>query len=768
MNDSIPKLDGQVRLSGPEGIIEIYRDNHGIPHVYANSENDAFFGQGFATAQDRLWHMEADRKRAYGEWSELIGTSGLDQDRLFRSFRIKDLALSSLKTTSTEALAMLKSYTAGINSFIDSSSKLPIEFSIIESEPEQWNIYDCIAVYAVRHIMMGVFEGKVWRARLFQELGYDRACSLIKGYQSGHSIILPPGGQYQGNELPMPQNLTEFLNGTGWLADVGTGSNNWVLSGEKTASGKPLLAGDPHRPIDTPNVYYQNHIRCPNFDVIGLSFPGSPGFPHFGHNSRVAWCVTHAQADYQDLYVERFHPTDTSKYLYDEKWQDADIRTEKINIKGESSIEITTRATRHGPIVMGNPENGEALSFKYTAAEPGSSGFNSIYSMLQAKSTHEIDNSMKDWVDPCNNFLFADVDGSTGYLLRGKIPKRSEINGWIPVPGSTDDHEWSGYIPFNELPRIHDPKSGYIVTANNQIVDESYPHHIGFWFAPEYRAARITKRLESLNKATVADMSAIHGDDLSIPATIFTKYLPQIEASNEKFLWAKELLIDWNNSMDTESIAPTIYSMFRIQLHEKVFSHLLGKLYNAATESSGRGAPVHLMQLGTRLVTAADHNETTMLPPGHTWVTITKVCLELSVLALTNIFGPNTSNWQWGKVHKTKPHHVLSNIYPQLAEILDPPSVPLGGDGDTPMAAGFSETEPFTITGSSAARYVFDLSDWNNSRWIVPLGSSGNPGSPHYSDQSKQWAKLELNEMLYDWDKIKSNYHSLQSIITDK
>lgn len=711
--------------------------------------------------------MESDRKRAYGEWSEIIGTDGLDHDRLFRSFRIKDLALSSLKTTSTDALAMLKSYTAGINAFIDSSSKLPIEFSIIESEPEPWNIYDCIAVYAVRHIMMGVFEGKVWRARLFQELGYDRAASLIQGYQSGHSIILPPEGQYEGAELPMPQNFTEYLNGTGWLADVGTGSNNWVLSGERTASGKPLMAGDPHRPLDTPNVYYQNHVKCPNFDVIGLSFPGSPGFPHFGHNSRVAWCVTHAQADYQDLYVERFHPTDTSKYLYEENWHDADIRTEKIEVRGGTPIEITTRATRHGPIVMGNPENGEALSLKYTAAVPGSSGFNSIYSMLQSKSTQDIDNSMKNWVDPCNNFLFADVDGSTGYLLRGKIPMRAEINGWIPVPGSTDDHEWSGYIPFDELPRVHNPKSGYIVTANNQIVDESYPHFIGLWFAPEYRAARITKRLESLDQATVKDMSDIHGDDLSIPAQIFTKYLTQIEASNEKFLWAKELLIDWNCRMDTESIAPSIYSMFRLQLHEKVFSHLLGKLYRAATESSGRGAPVHLMQLATRLVTAAENDDTSMLPTGHTWITITKMCLELSVLALTNTFGSNTSNWQWGKVHKTSPQHLLSAYYPHLSDILDPHSVALGGDGDTPMAASFSQVEPFCITGSSAARYVFDLSDWNNSRWIVPLGSSGNPGNPHYSDQSEQWANLELNEMLYAWDRIESNYESHQTIIAD-
>lgn len=738
---------------------------YGIPHVYAQTNHDAFFGQGFATAQDRLWHMDSDRKRAYGQWSEVVGESGLEHDRLFRSLRIKDSASYSLKTVSDNTKEMLISYTDGVNAFIKSIDKLPVEYSILESKPDEWQPYDCIAVYTVRHIMMGVFEGKIWRARLFSELGYERALNLIQGYQPGHAVILPPGTEYHGPELDTPTNLTDHMNNTGWLTDASSGSNNWVLSGGRTASGKPLMAGDPHRPLDTPNVYYQNHIRCPSFDVIGLSFPGSPGFPHFGHNSRVAWCVTHAQADYQDLYVESFHPNDPSKYLYDGDWLDADVRNEKIEIRDRVAVEITTTATCHGPIVIGDPEHGEAVALKYTAATPPSSGFNSVYSMLGSKSTRQLDHSMEDWVDPCNNFLFADVDGNIGYLMRGKIPTRPYVNGWIPVSGSTSKHEWSGFVPFEELPRIHNPKSGFIVTANNRIIDNSYPHYISLWFAPEYRARRITELVKSLSNATVSEMSEIHADNLSIPAQTYKKLLAKIEGKGEKCLWAQNLLINWDCKMEASSIAPTVYSMFRLKLHEKVFSHLLGKLYRFSYESSGRGAPVHLMQLGSRLVTAAQNNDTSMLPSGHSWASILRVALELSVFELTNTLGQDTSNWEWGKVHKTNTKHVLSTCFPGLSGLLDPPSTALGGDGDTPMAASFSALEPFTITGSSAARYVFDLGDWNNSAWIVPLGSSGNPGSQHYTDQAKAWGKLRLNEMLYDWGKIKQDAESHQQLI---
>ena len=764
---SLPRTTGNVRVQGLDSTVTVYRDSLGIPHVYAESTHDAFFGQGFAMAQDRLWHMDYDRHRAYGRWSEFVGETGLEQDRMMRRFRIADSAHASYEGLADEGMAMLDAYAAGVNAFLDSTGALPVEYSLIGGEPEAWIPQDCIAVYTVRHILMGVFEGKLWRARLVAELGAERTAELVQGYQRGHQLILPPGVDYDGTALEPPEGLGNSLGTADWLDDPGSGSNNWVLSGKRTASGKPLMAGDPHRPLDTPNVYYQNHIRSPEFDAIGLSFPGCPGFPHFGHNSNVAWCVTHAQADYQDLYIERFNPDDPSQYQYQGTWLQANVRTEVIKVRGGEDVELGLTATQHGPIIVGDPARGEAVAFKYTAAAEPSRGFDSVFRMLQTESLDDLDEAMRHWVDPCNNFLLADVEGDIGYLMRGKVPVRPKVNGWLPVPGWDGEHEWNRTIPFDELPRSRNPETGYIVTANNRIVDQHYPHYISIWFSPDYRARRITERVRDFREATVADMGSIHSERISIPARTYSRLLAKVNPVSEGTAWAKTLLAQWDGSMDVVSIAPTVYSAFRLKLHDRMFAHLLGDLAGEAAKASGRGGPVHLMQLTSRFVSAVEDGDTSMLPPGSTWLSIATTAMEEGLAYLNERFGENTSNWTWGLVHQTRPQHTLSGAFPSLATVLDPPPFPLGGDGDTPLSGGYSPTEPFTITGTSAARYVFDLGDWNSSAWTVPLGSSGHPGSPHYADQAETWRKIELTPMLYDWDLIASSAESRQKLGDD-
>ena len=765
LEKALPSTAGTVAVTGLDSTIEIYRDSLGIPHVFAQSTHDAFFGQGFATAQDRLWHMDYDRHRAYGRWSEYAGPTGLVQDKTMRRFRIADSAEASYDGLDRGAKAMLDAYAAGVNAFLDSTDRLPIEYSLVGGEPETWTPQDCIAVFTVRHILMGVYEGKLWRARLVAVLGEERAAELVQGYQEGHLLILPPGVTYDGPALEPPEALSETVGEAGWLEGPDSGSNNWVLAGGRTASGKPLMAGDPHRALDTPNVYYQNHVRCPEFDAIGLSFPGCPGFPHFGHNARVAWCVTHAQADYQDLYIERFDADDPLCYRYQNEWVQADVRRELIRVRGGADVEISLTATRHGPIVLGDPTDGEALSFKYTAAAEPSRGFDAVLATLGASSVDELDEAMRHWVDPCNNFLMADVDGNIGYLMRGQVPIRPRTNGWIPVPGWDDEYEWTGTIPFEELPRSRNPDAGYIVTANNRMVDENYPHYISIWFSPDYRARRISDRVAEMDGATVQDMSDVHGERVSIPARTYARLLAAVEPSSERTALAKKLLDGWDGGMDADSTAPTVYSAFRIKLHDLVYRHLMGPLAEEAFGSSGRGGPVHLMQLASRLVTAADTGDMSMLPSGSDWSSVARKALDEGVVYLTKRFGDDTSNWTWGKVHRTRPEHTLSPAFPEIADLLDPPTVSLGGDGDTPMSAGFSPTDPFTITGTSAARYVFDLGDWNNSAWTVPLGSSGHPGSTHYGDQAETWGRIELTPMLYDWDRIASSAESRQRLV---
>ena len=426
------------------------------------------------------------------------------------------------------------------------TESLPVEYGLLETEPEPWQPWDCIAAFKGRHMSMGVFEAKLWRARLVKELGAEGAARILPASQREHLLIVPPGAEYQGRGLDALAALSAGAEAIASLGDADSGSNNWAVSGSRTASGKPLLAGDPHRALDTPNVYYQNHIACPEFDAIGLSFPGCPGFPHFGHNAHVAWCVTHAQADYQDLYVERFKGGTPDLYEYKGEWLEADVRHEVVEVRGGEPVELDVTVTEHGPIVAGDPATGRAVSLKYTGMAGPNTTLECLPPMLRATSADDVEEAMREWVDPCNNFVFADVQGNIGYLMRGRLPVRSMANAWLPVPGWTGEHEWRGYVPPEELPRARNPDTGYIVTANNRIVDDDYPHYIALDFAPEYRARRVMDRLEVLSRAGVEDMADIHRDVISIPGQTYARLLQGIQPTGNTAARARDIVVSWD------------------------------------------------------------------------------------------------------------------------------------------------------------------------------------------------------------------------------
>jgi penicillin amidase len=769
---ALPDVSNTLQVQGVDGTIEIYRDGYGIAHVRAQTTHDAFFGQGFVTAQDRLWHMDYDRHRAYGRWAEFAGAAAVASDTMMRRFQIGATVQGDYDALDAATRAMLDAYTAGVNAFITTTETLPIEYRLIAGNSDIWSLveswqpWDCLAVFKVRHILMGVFEGKLWRARLVQALGPQRAANLLRGYQPGHLVIVPPGAVYDGPVLDGLQALQQHLAALDWLKDdPEAGSNNWAVAGSRTASGKPLLAGDPHRPLDTPNVYYQNHIACPEFDVIGLSFPGCPGFPHFGHNAHVAWCVTHTGADYQDLYLERFRTDGFVQYEFKGAWQRAEVRHETIQVRHGEPMELEVTVTRHGPIIAGDPARGHGIAFKYTATAAPNRGFQCLLPMLQATSVEAMDEAMRDWVDPCNNLLCVDVHGNIAYLNRGQVPLRPLANAWLPVPGWSGEYEWQGYIPFEELARVRNPDPGYIVTANNRIAGQDYPYYIALDFAPDYRARRIMARLQPMQQATVADMAAVHAERLSIPAQVYVKLLAQVTPLDTWSARAMEQLHGWNGAMEQDAVAPTIYSAWRLYLHQAIVEFLVGPaLAEEMFTSTGRGAPNHLRQLTAQLVTMAAHNDTAWLPPGADWPTLAAQALAASVTDLRERLGDDMRTWQWGRAHYTQPRHSLSAISPDLAALLDPPGLPLGGDGDTPQAASYSPAVPYVITNTSVARYVFDTADWHNSRWIVPLGVSGHPGSPHYADQAPLWGEIDLIPMSYDWDCIIAEAESAQQL----
>ena len=765
LKSAIPDLTGTMHLKGLEGPVKIFRDKYGIPRIKAESELDAFFAQGFATAQDRLWHMDYDRRRGSGRWAEAVGQQGVVQDTLMRKFRLEASAKADYQVMDAHTKAVFDAYAAGVNAFIESGGALPVEYRITGLEPEPWRPWDGLIAYKVRHIFMGVFESKVWRARLVREMGAEAAGKLFPGVEPGYLMILPPGSTSPG---PLDEGLKELAEGAAglnYLNEMDSGSNSWVLSGAETATGKPILAGDSHRALDTPNSYYQNQVACPEFDVVGLSFPGVPGFPHFGHNSRVSWSVTHTAADYQDLYIERFQD---GKYLFKDQWLDTETFQEIIKVRDGADVQTAVTVTQHGPVISGGPDEGSGLAFKYTATEKPSTWPKILWEMLRAEGSQELVEHMRDWVDPCNNLLFADIHGDMGYLCRGRIPIRSRVNGWLPVPGWTGEHEWEGDIPFDELPVSINPPEGYIATANNRPVGDDYPHYFAIDFTPEFRVKRVTHGLKSLDHPAAGDMAQVHAQSVSIPALAYQGVLKDVKPLDKASQAAKALLLDWNGEMDAGLAQPTIYSAMRDALLQEVFeTNLTEGLAHDAWHPADRGLGSFSNRLKARLVAMIGQDDRSLLPEGDTWPTAVARALSKGVAALSERLGDDLSKWQWEQVHQARPKHNLSAAFPELAELLDPPAIPTSGDGDTPLQGGYSSAAPATVTSLSVARYSYNPSDWEDSLWVVPLGSSGHPGSPHYADQSETWRQVKMIPMGYGWEQIEASCETEQTLSPD-
>jgi penicillin amidase len=761
---ALPALDGSINLPGLTSSVQIWRDPDGIPHANAATVADAFFAQGFVHAQDRLWHLEYDRRRAHGRWAEYAGPAALAQDIHFRRLGLGASARVDYEAVNVEARAMLDAYAAGVNAFLATTRTLPIEFRLLDVRPEPWTPWDSLAVFKVRHVEMGPWQAKIWRARLVCHLGPEPAAKLCPGTRPNPTLIVPPGVEYAG---PAPDGLEIFTAHAPTLAEVGSwssGSNNWAVSGRRTASGRPLVAGDPHRPLDVPNVYYQNHLACPEFDAIGLSFPGVPGLPHFGHNRFVAWCVTHAMADAQDLFVERFDVDDPGRYLFKGEWRRATVRQETIRVREAAPVEVDVTVTHHGPIALGDPRRGHGVAFCYSATAQPNRTFEALSPMLKATSADELEPAMRPWIDPVNNLVFADVHGTIGYRTRGQVPVRAAANAWVPVPGWDGAHEWVGAIPFEEMPAQRNPETGWIATANSQIAGPGYRHYIGLDFAPDFRTRRVISRLDSLKRATAADMAEIHADHVSIPARELLGLLDSVVPAGGLVPDALERLRAWDGAMSRDAVAPTLYAVFRNRLMRDLLSPVLGPLAADAFGTLPTGPVAHVARLRALLAGWIRANDRTLLPPGITWPAVLGRALDAAVDELRATLGPDIAGWRWRRLHVTKPRHPLSAVFPDAAPFLDPPSVAVSGDGDTVQAGAFVPAAGYAITMTSVARYVFDLNDWSKSAWVVPLGASGHPGSRHYADQAQDWADVRLRPMRYDWTQIRAEAECRQRL----
>ena len=729
----------------------ISRDGYGVPHVRAESAADAWAGMGYACAQDRLFQLDYDRRRACGRWAEVAGFAALSGDVLARRLGLATAAKLDVAVMSPPVRSAFEAYASGVNRAIaDGALPLPGQYPV-----EPWQAWHSVAAFLVRHVLMGQWQAKLVSAVLLARAGAAAFERLESRPVPGSPLTVPPDGRLT---RPVSALLDEALGDIeghlGFLAEIEPGSNAWAVSGRRTAHGAAVICNDSHRALDTPNVYWQCRVTCPDFDVTGATFPGLPGFPHFGFNGSVAWAITHGDADTQDLYLERF---DGARYLTEDGWQQAEIRSERIEVRGGSPVTVRVWATRHGPVVHGHPENGHALVLKWTGTHRPNRGFEVMPAMLTARTAAELAAAQDGWVDPVNNLICADTGGHIAYQCRGELPVRSSDGARrLPAPGWDGACEWTGTVPFAELPRTVDPAAGFVMTANNTITDASEPY-ISYTFSQPWRAERLRSLLAGPGPLSAAELAGMQADTVSVQAQGWGRLLAELGPFDDGGAdAARRLLAGGDGNLAADAPWALLYACFQRALAEALYRPVLGAKTWEWVASGVLGPMLSMVRrwLG---------NDTWELlggpvPPAAVDADGARERRERVLAALPGALagawaaavreaGPDPAQWRWGDQHRAVRLHPLSGagVPTELSPDASSHSVRMGGDADTVQVAGYRwrQGSPFTVTSLSVYRQVVDLGDPASASFVIPGGASGDPASPHYADQLARWAACQ-------------------------
>ncbi len=757
-----PQVKGEIAVAGLSAPAEVIRDEWGVPHIYAQTEQDLFFAQGYVHAQDRLWQMEFNRRIASGTLSAALGDATLKTDRFLRTIGLRRAAEEDWALMDEEMRATLQAYADGVNAYVESHrNRLPLEFTILGVDPEPWTPLDTLAWGKVMSYQLcGNYDDELLRARIVAELGLEAAQELVPPYPDGGPFIIPPEARsyawLQGSQFNGPDALVAGLGGPrdGW------GSNNWVVHGSRTASGKPLLADDTHLGLDMPSIWYENGLHGGRINSVGYTFPGVP-LVVIGHNGRIAWGVTNLPADVQDFYIEklddRSRPT---RYEFEGQWYDLEVVRETIEVKGGEPETLEVLITRHGPImnqVLGDLGDAEPLALKWTALE-GMRLFRAVLQINLATNWDQFREALSYWDAPSQNFVYADLEGNIGYQTPGKIPIRAPGHeGMVPVPGWTGEYEWQGFIPFEELPYVFNPPTGFVATANNKVVPDDYPYLLTHdWVAP-YRAQRIADLLAADESVTVEEMRDLHAQTYSLPAEALRPYLLAVQPEVDLEKQALDLVRAWDLNLEADRAGASVYeAWYWFLVQNTLGDELSDDLLEAYLGNGSLHVP---MMVGLMAQADSPWFDDVTTSQVETRDDIARQSLADAVAWLSERYGDRPKRWEWGQLHsKTFVHQPLGQSGIGLLEnLFNSKTIPARGDGFTVDAAGFSFNDPFTMGGGASQRYIADLSDLDNSRIIHTTGQSGHLFHRHREDFITMWQKVEYHPMLFSRQAVEAN-----------
>jgi penicillin amidase len=762
---------GTVKVKGLKKDVVVIRDKWGIPHVYADNEKDLFFAQGYIHAQDRLWQMELFRRLASGTLSEILGEATLDLDIYMRTVGLKRAAEAEtkcfLEAADEQTKTIAGAYADGVNEYVESHRDgLPLEFAILSLQPSRWSVIDGMLIGKYFGWMLGGnWDSELLRVDLNRKLGEKMARELLPFSPTENSMIIPSDGRYPETSNSILSKL-EKAEKTSGQERSGSGSNNWVVDGHKSVTGKPLLANDPHLGIQMPSIWYEIHLIGPGFNAVGASLAGAPGVI-IGHNEHVAWGMTNVGPDVQDLFVEKINPENPHQYLYKGKWENMQVIKEEIIVRGKTKpVTREVCVTRHGPIVdfwvleMAMPEAKWGLeqvyALKWSGHQP-SRLFEAIIKLDKAKNWEQFREALKLWGPPSQNFVYADTEGNIGYQMGyGLIPIRSKGQGLVPVPGWTGEYEWEGFIPFEELPSVLNPATHFIVTANQKIHSDDYPHFISHEWDPGYRARRITQLLTATEKLSIEDFMRIQADVLSLHAQQLVSYLVKLQPQNERQREALRYLKDWDFQVSENSVAALIFEVWYDKLLQNILKEKLGDdLFKHYMQA---GFHVLAVQQILQYPTAFWFGEGLGSNPEKRDRRVQQ-SLEQALEETSLKLGADMSMWRWGKLHTATFAHVLGTK-PPLDKLLNVGPVETTGDRNTVNQGGFNRNVGFNQLVLPSYRQIVDLGDFSKSVSIHTTGQSGQPLSKHYNDFVELWRKTEYHPMLFRQEDIEREEES--------
>jgi penicillin amidase len=764
------------QLKGLSEKAQIVVDKWGIPHIYAESMEDLFFVQGFNAARDRLWQLDLWRRQGEGKLAEAFGARFVAQDRAARLFRYRGDLNKEFRSYHPKGKEILTAFTSGINAYVDLTRSrpelLPPEFKLTRSAPGYWSPTTPLSrifaltrnlgrEVALAQLVRLMGPEAVEKVSMFQPAtklevpsGLDLSLiddGVLKDYSLARSGVAFKPSDFASRLRASERTRYAQLLSVPAIAENTSRpmyeSNNWVLSGEMTESGMPILAGDPHRAQSVPSLRYIAHLVGPGWNVIGAGEPALPGLS-LGHNERIAYSLTiFAFADEEDLYVYDTNPEDPSQYRYRGGWEQMREVKETIPVKGGGAETVTLKFTRHGPVLSEDLSHHKAYALRAAYLEhEGTAAYLASLRLDQAQNWKQFTEGMEKHYTPSENMAYADVDGNIGWFGCSIAPVRPNWNGLLPVPGN-GDYEWQGFLDTRKLPRILNPAEGFFASANQYNIPPGYPStgiSAHEWAEP-YRFNRVVESIKGQKNLTLADATKLQYDELSLPARELVPLLDRLASEKPDLAAALTLLRRWDYVLSRDSVAASLFELWASQLHKNVFALYVPPAARALFGSGNRAVLL-------RLIKAPDRAFGPNPEAGRDAVLLQS--LEQAVAFLKGKLGPEMNSWQWGRLHHmTYTHDLSATSDPETRKKLDIGPLPQGGDGFTVHNTGYRASD-FNQNSGASYREVIDLSDWDKSLTLNSPGQSGDPASRHYRDLFPLWAEGKFVPMLFSRDAV--------------